>query len=293
MQQKMLAHSRGPQILALLAEYGPLSTKGLETIIRPKISRRRLQEALFRLYEKGLVIKRFEASPFSRQYYELSQTDKVRDEVHKLTGISQDRLIQPYFRSQELLHNEECAFWTFYLKQLFEDAEVIRDFQFSFHKELVQQLMLDRHDANIKPDILLHFYETAETEKFTIAFEVELSRKSDKRLFQKLSTFSNETRIDGVVYLCHRNNLIDTILSIYKSKKQLAKSLRIDHYADLFLLLGDRTFVAESGEPKLLNFNNESVKLTDWVHFFKNHSRLNRAVHHRKVQLVSAGHRAF
>jgi len=168
MNQVSVAHSRAPQILSLLQEYGPLSVKGLETLMRPRIAKRRLQECLLRLYEKGLVIRRFEASPFSRQYYELSQADEMRKEVHKLTGIPPERLLQPYFRSQELLHSEECAFWAHYLKEVFPEAEVVRDFRMKTHNDICNALLVMSDEAFVFPDIVIYFCEKENSDPLAI-----------------------------------------------------------------------------------------------------------------------------
>lgn len=264
-----VAHSRAPQILQLLHEYGPLSVKGLETILRPRIAKRRLQDALLRLYEKGLVIRRFEASPFSRQYYELSQSDQMRDEINRLTGIPTERLFQPYFRSQELLHSEECAFWAYYLKETFPEADVVRDFRIKDHKLICDRLLMDKENIEIFPDIVLYFPKNFETHSVIIPFEIELSRKSDIRLIRKLSKYCNATTSDGVVYLCHKNTVVDTIKSIYK-KSVIQKSLRIGHYGNLFLLFGNRSFNAETLEPKLFNVDSEPVSLKSWVQTLRN-----------------------
>jgi DNA-binding HxlR family transcriptional regulator len=275
MSQLVVAHSRAPQILTLLNEYGPLSVKGLEAIIRPRITKRRMQECLLRLYEKGLVIRRFEASPFSRQYYELSQSDRVRIDIHKLTGIHPDRLIQPYFRSQELLHNEECAYWSVYLKEAFPDADVVRDFRFKEHVEIMSHFLFDQDSLHLCPDIVLFFHETADLPRVAIAIEIELTRKSDQRLYQKFRKYIQTSRTDGVIYLCHRNSLIDAVRSVY-GKHLTEKCVRVDQYRDHFLLLGDRTFDAKTLEPKLLNHQGQGVSLKSWVNILRSDNRYYR-----------------
>lgn len=264
MPQIAVAHSRAPQILHLLYEYGPLSVRGLQTVVRPRITKRRLQECLLRLYEKGLVIRRFEASPFSRQYYELSQADDVRKRINHLTGIPIERLLQPYFRSQELLHNEECAFWSHYLKETFPEADVVRDFRLKEHKEICDKLLLDLHGTEIWPDIVLFIPETFDRHSVAIAFEIELSRKSNARLYRKFKKYMNGTRADGVVYLCHKNTLAETLRSLLVSAKE-AERRYINHYPHLFLLFGDRSFHASKLEPILFNINHEEVPFVDWV----------------------------
>lgn len=264
MYKTIPAHTRGPQILSLLHEYGPLSVKGLETIIRPKMTKRRLQEALLRLYEKGLVIRRFEGSKFSRQYYELSQADRSRDIVHEMTGIERNLLLQPYFRSQELLHNEECAFWSVFLKETFGDADVVRDFNFKHQEELVNLLFITQKEDLLLPDILLHFPKQHDRPRVTIAVEIELSRKSDKRLHQKFKKYMSTTRLDGLIYLCHQNSLIETLQGVY-AKMNRSDFLRIGHYQDNFLLFGNRKFNPETSEPVLFNAINNPVSLKEWV----------------------------
>lgn len=264
MSQVAVAHSRAPQILYLLYEYGPLSVNGLQTIIRPRITKRRLQECLLRLYQKGLVIRRFEASPFSRQYYELSQADSVREEINRLTGIPLERLLQPYFRSQELLHNEECAFWSHYLKETFPEADVVRDFRLKEYKAICDKLLLDEDNADIWPDIVLFFPETFNQHSIAIAFEIELSRKSNARLYRKFKKYMNATRADGVVYLCHKNTLAETLRGLLVNSKQAERNY-INHYPHLFILFGDRSFHAEKLEPILFNMDHEEVSFKTWV----------------------------
>ena len=263
-----VAHSRAPQILSLLNEYGPLSVKGLQTILRPRITKRRLQECLLRLYQKGLVIRRFEAAPFARQYYELSQADSLRKEINRLTGIPQEKLIQPYFRSQELLHNEECAFWAHYLKETFPDADVVRDFKLKDHQDICNKLLIDEANAEIWPDIVLFFPETFERKSIVIAFEIELTRKSNSRLYTKFRKYMNGTRADGVVYLCHKNTLADTLRSIFVSY-QKGQQRFLNHYPHLFILFGDRSIHPERLEPNLFNIYQEEVSFKDWVHTLK------------------------
>lgn len=264
MPQSAVAHSRAPQILFLLYEYGPLSVNGLQTIIRPRITKRRLQECLLRLYQKGLVIRRFEASPFSRQYYELSQADETRQRVNELTGIPLDRLLQPYFRSQELLHNEECAFWARYLKDVFPEADVVRDFRLKEYPDICDKLLIDQENAELLPDIVLFFPETFNSHSVAIAFEIELSRKSNARLYRKFKKYMNATRADGVVYLCHKNTLAETLRSLLINSKEIERRY-INHYPHMFLLFGDRTFHAERVEPILLNVDQEEISFKSWV----------------------------
>ncbi len=268
MAQVNVAHSRAPQILFLLNEYGPLSVNGLQTILRPHITKRRLQECLLRLYQKGLVIRRFEASPFARQYYELSQADSIRKEINRLTGIPLERLIQPYFRSQELLHNEECAFWAHYLKETFPEADVVRDFKLKEYQDICNKLLLDEDNPEVWPDLVLFFPENFQRESITIAFEIELTRKSNQRLYRKFRKYMNGTRIDGVVYLCHKNTLAETLRSIFIHSQ--AKGTRyFNHYPHLFLLFGDRSFNKERLEPNLFNINKEEVSFLDWIQALK------------------------
>jgi hypothetical protein len=274
-EQIAVAHSRAPQILSLLHEYGPLSVRGLQTMIRPRITKRRLQECLVRLYEKSLVIRRFEATPFAKQYYELSQADEVRNEVNRLTGIPKNLLIQPYFRSQELLHNEECAFWACYLKEVFPDADVVRDINLKNYEDIYRLLQIDDENSEFHPDIALYFPESAEQHHVLIPFEIELTRKSDMRLFRKLRRYANATNSDGVVYLCRKNTLASTVSHIFKNDVS-KRSPSISHYAHLFMLFGDRSFHGERLEPNLFNMNGEAVSLKAWVHTLRTHSTSER-----------------
>lgn len=269
--QKIKSYFRSPQVLRLLHEHGPLSHRGLRAILEPPISLRSLQDVTKRLYQKGLLIKRFDYLPYRNLpgVYELPQSDLGRNKISKILKVSPDDLIQPYFKNQELHHSEQCAIWTEYLKKMFPDAEVIRDFKIHKHKLAKDILATDLQEIlEIVPDILLIFKNTQHDLPVSVAIEVELSRKTDKRLIKKLRKYCMGCYLDGVVYVCSKNSLSTTLQSLYKNKLH-AKNLRTGQYGNNFFLFCENKFDAKTCEPKLFNTLNEPVSLQSWVQYFK------------------------
>ena len=101
---------RGPQILLVLAEHGPLSARGLTAILEPAIQRKKLNEVLCRLLRRNLIIK-LHARLFgdSGVFYQINQNPIVWKEISVITGFAAKSLFQPQFRSIELIHSEIIA----------------------------------------------------------------------------------------------------------------------------------------------------------------------------------------
>jgi hypothetical protein len=53
-------YHRGKQILGVLAEYGPLTVRGVEAILEPKMHRKQVRLALKRLHDRGYTRKRYD-----------------------------------------------------------------------------------------------------------------------------------------------------------------------------------------------------------------------------------------
>lgn len=80
--------SRRIQILRALHQHGPLSLKTLKLIVNPPMTDRRIQDATRRLYEKGLIIRRFDSLPRNAgHYFQNSQRSAARRTIGSLLGI--------------------------------------------------------------------------------------------------------------------------------------------------------------------------------------------------------------
>src|ERR1035437_7661091 len=101
---------RGLQILKLLKQHGPLSFRGLLKMIEPKIKDRRLHGSLRILLKNGFIKKRQErVFRGSGVFYQLRQEGVVHDKLSSILKCPPSELLQPFFRSRELMHTEACA----------------------------------------------------------------------------------------------------------------------------------------------------------------------------------------
>ena len=259
------AKDRGRRILQLLKLYGPLSFRGVKAMIEPKMQDRRIHDAIARIYRNGLIEKRQErVFRGAGVFYQLSQHRKSVEKLTDLLQCCSNELKQPYFRSRELIHTEACALWTYQLKTWFPDAIIIRDYQFHSMPVAHEVMLTDRNDFDLRPDILMLLNQDDAKQRVVIAFEIEKSRKSERRLRAKLTKYANETALDGLVYLCDSDEVSEPVRRIYESRI-MKKSNRISHYGENFFLFQNVKSVYETKNP--LTFRNylKPVSFNAWI----------------------------
>jgi DNA-binding HxlR family transcriptional regulator len=290
MSESFQLKNRGIQILKILKDNGPLSFRGLKTIISPEIKDRRLHGSLARLVVKGLVTKRQErVFRGAGVFYQLTQNDSLRERIAFLLGCSTVDLRQPFFRSRELMHTESCALWAHKLQALFPSAKLIRDFQF-YRDDRVHEVMLtQKNEYELLPDLLMILDGTMGGPKVSVAFEIERSRKSKSRILTKLRKYADETVLDGVVYLCESEQISEPVALIYKTKIS-TKSLRISHYGDCFLLLTKQMEASEQEKIKMYTSNGSDVSLEAWIDNFLKIPLTLRRSKNFEVGAVSCSH---
>ena len=122
---------------------------------------------------------------------------------------------------------------------------------------------------NPKPDLLLRVpmknFEVQKNEFARIAIEYERTRKTIKRLQDKLDVYSGMTYLDGMIWLVDDDALATLIKMIYSY--QLKHSLRIDHYFSAFILIGRSGKNIEETLSSLHTIDGKRVKLEDWLHW--------------------------
>lgn len=118
---------------------------------------------------------------------------------------------------------------------------------------------------------------------------MERSLKSRERLMRKLRKYSEETRIDGLIYICDSDDISATLRSVYGAGV-LRQSLRVGHYSENFILFSDG--IARRGErtPRVFNASLESVDLAHWMSSMRSISMLDRRDGNFKLQGAHPGH---
>lgn len=277
MSEKIRPGSRRIQILRILYEHGPLPIRTLLKLIQPPMTERRLQDSIKRLFKNNLVIQKFDTLPRnSGHYYQISQRLPARISIGKLLGLEPTKLLQPHFRGQELTHLETCAIWADRLRLLFPNARVVQDFRFNEDSGIQRVLMSDSADLELKPDLFIQFSEKEGSGRLSVGIEIERTRKTKKRLLNKLRKLSSKTLLDGVIYLCDKDSIRDNLEQIYSSQVR-HRAIRTQHYGANFFLFGSTSLPEDTDYPKLINADGQLVNMKDWVQFLGHQSpRLRR-----------------
>ena len=272
---------RTKEFLRLLKDQGPLTAKAISLMVNPPMRDKKVYEALYRLRKRGLVKLRSEkvvGRPCS--IYQLNQDLRAREITSNLLGVHEDTLLQPHFRYREILHNDGCALLVSNLKKHFPEAIIVRDFEFNT-SSIAQKIMLtNEYDRDLKPDVLLIF-KGHETKRLTsISFEVEKTRKDNKRLKAKLKKYASQSRIDGLVYICDEERIKEALIDNFKYNV-LPKALRIKHYSDYFLMFTDIKNIHINLSDTLYGLNQKTVPTGKWISFLrqvKTNERRNRNI---------------
>jgi hypothetical protein len=262
---QLAGKNRGRSILDLLRRYGPLSFRGVKSMIEPPIKDRRLHDAIARVHRNGFVEKRLErVFRGAGVFYQITQDKKKQTDVASILECRPEDLRQPFFRNRELLHAESCAMWTHSLKSAFPEALIIRDFEFYGNPIAQQVLLTDRNNYELRPDMLMTFVSNSGASLTSVAFEIERSRKSERRLIAKLNKYASETLLDGVVYICDSKQTSEPVRRTYESRI-MERSLRIRHYKEHFLLFQNEEKKVNAVGAQTFNALSKPVSLEKWI----------------------------
>lgn len=264
MTYKVRPYERQPQVLRILLEHGPLSARGLAACLDPPVGERALRYILQRLYRHEILARRHDKVT-GRVFHQIAQNPRARIWAGEILGKAPDLLKQPQFRHAELLHSENCAAWCELLRHLFPTAFVRRDYQLPTDREAQAVLLSRGEEQELMPDILLTVPIGEGRSRIAIALEIERTAKSRKRLTRKLRKYADQTRLDGLIYVCSTASLRDKLVQVYK-EKIAEKSLRISHYATNFFLFADGAMSRSRSELLMFNSAMEDVSLQDWMH---------------------------
>ncbi len=270
------SHERARHILSLLKRHGPLTLATLLQIIEPPMRKRRLRDSLARLIKRNFVQRRYEGQGNARSsFYQLTQEDGFHKKLANYIGGSPDELKQRHFSYRELYHNHDCALIANQLTKLYPDALIVRDFEL-ISSQIAQKLLLynDKLD-DLRPDVMLIFPPTKTSAPLAIAFEIEKTRKSNKRLILKLKKYAQESHVDGVVYICESTRLSEIIRQNYLDRV-LARVSRVKRYRNQFLTFSIPLAQQFSKVSQLINAKCETNSLEEWI--FLIHSIKNETV---------------
>jgi len=258
-----MPYQRRPQVLRLLLEHGPLSARGLSACLSPPVGERALRYILQRLYKREILAHRYDR--VSRHvFHQIAQNPKARILAGEILQVAAEQIEQPQFRHAELIHSEDCAIWCELLRHLFPAAFVRRDYQLAADAEAPALLLTHGEDRELLPDILVTAPIGDGSRRVAFALEIERTAKSEIRLIRKLRKYAEQTRLDGLIYVCDHASLQDKLLQVYKGNVA-ERALRISHYAKNFFLFADGSADRSRGEPLMFNSAWETVSLSEWI----------------------------
>jgi hypothetical protein len=268
---------KGPRVCRLKPLCGPLNAAAIEALLDPPIARRRLNDALSRLIQRGIVVKRFQNlfQTSHDQYYQLSARKECQAEIGDVIGMDPNIFRIPRVRNQDLYHSIGCAHLAESLRKNFPMAEVVREFHLLEHPVgKTTHLSSLEGENQILPDMLLTFPEDEEHREVNIAFEFERSKKAMQRLGRKMYRYASWTRVHGVVWMCEESTIQRDLCKSWNRQKERVPSLsriRFDH----FHLFTTNPKVFHS-EDRMFNAKGDAIRLSHWIDV--NRSKLNHPV---------------
>jgi hypothetical protein len=253
-----------------LIEHGPLTVRGLQSMLLPKISERRLREALGRLEEAGLLSAHddriFGGSPkFYRFHRSLKNLERL-ESAYGLNVQAEDFQV----RERERLHSESCAIWTEYFRRSIPGCEVVRENLYQRNARIQSLLLNDGSIFETRPDLVIFL-----SENVSVAVEIERNRKSTRRLKQKLYRHAAQSRFDGLLYLCTDSDLSEVIRTVYELNVR-KRAMRIRQYGLSFLMFGSIELPTSASAPTLHDAAGNERPIEEWIHFLKSTPMNNR-----------------
>ncbi len=245
-------------ILSALKELGPSTIELLSLVT--EIPKKDLRQAFGLLKKRGLVDMLVGGERLF--FYQLNQSLRAREEAARMIGCGSSELSRPLLRRQDRYHDQWCEFWSWHLRRAFPKVEIVREFQINSTEIAANVLQLKQVDYELMPDFLM-FLPSENGGRVTIAFEIERTRKSEKRLLRKFKRYMEETRVDGLVYVCDSGRLSETIRTLYETKL-LDHSMRVRHYAENFFLFSDSLTGGTRPLESFFNSNAQPTSITSW-----------------------------
>jgi hypothetical protein len=243
---------RGAELIRLLVRHEALSFGGLQTLMVPTITEKRLRDVLARLIKRRLVRRRlFNLFGGSAVFFEIAEP--IRSDLH-IASV----------HSSLLIHNESCSLAVERLGREFPFARFVREHAIPRDEVLRTVMKFKKGTYDTLPDVLMILPSETGPEPIYIAVEIERSIKSVKRLVKKFSKFALRTKLDGVIYLSEDEGVLTTLSDRYQT--DIAPSgLRVKHYRDHFFLTASCPTKQVFELGNLRNSVNTPVSLKHWA----------------------------
>jgi hypothetical protein len=273
---KLYEIKKGKLVLDMLKNYGVLNMKTLSELLPEYKTLRNLKRTIKNLYERKLVVKRFEQINGRKSvFYQINQSPVARKAIGLYLDTHSENLKQRQVSYKELFHEQTVIKLAHYLKTNFPSAIVLRDHEL-INNDLAEKIISGLHSFEvIKPDILFIYNDVANDRQVAIAIEYEKSLKAKSRITQKLNFYTHRTKVDGVLYF-YPESMIDHNLRHIYFNKIIDRSLRIKNYGQHFLLTSKLTNDFNRSFEILKNSTESNYSFKHWIDTLAAHDEYQR-----------------
>lgn len=256
---------KGKLILEALMKYGVMNRRTLQAVVPEIKNSRNFRKTLKNLCDRKLVVKRHDSiGDYIAVFYQLNQKSFIREALAYYLDAQPEQLQQKDLRYKELFHEQILAKIAYYLNKNYPEALILREHELA-KNEKAQKIIsgLDQGDQ-LKPDLLFITSSSDKSRDISVAIEYERTAKSKARMQQKLNFYTQNTRVDGVIYFYSKARIDQNLHELFVDRV-LDNSLRIMHYGKNFLLTSELNDDVEKSMELLKNRNKNYFSFYSWL----------------------------
>ena len=210
------------EVLQLIAKYGVMSSRTVWEALDKRIGYAAVRKLLNKLEDRGLIVRPTEL--FGGQpvhYWMLSREKKALAEIVRLTGLSEDQIVQSKMRYTHFAHEDLCTL--FQLSMLGGDSriKVLRN-KHGLAPELPSHLMSKNIiDQGYCPDLCLGIPQYSDTDwskpsRYAwLAVEIDRSYRTAARLAKRMNVYTKHTLFSGVLYFMPSTGTAKDLQDLY------------------------------------------------------------------------------
>lgn len=265
METKEKPWGRGRQILKLLYEHGPLSSRGLQAIMNPPITKSGVKQAIRCLKRRKLImVNQSGLKSFGANYYQLSVTSETRPEVSRMLGLPMAALEKPQVINPDMGYTQECAVWATWFGIMFDEAKVARDIHYKSDPSFKMPFAMTSVNWRLRPSILMCIPGKVENQIVTVSIDVDKQYPSAERIVEKLKKLRESKALNGCIYIA-RTDIIAGVLSTLRDYKDHRNRSLLSHFDDNFFLFSNGQWSVSEKAPVMVNAYAQPVSLYEWI----------------------------
>lgn len=265
MSEQIKDHERGPQILNLLYEHGPLTTRGMRMMLTPPITKSGVRQAIRILKRKKLIVSSGQSQDlYGTKFYQISLSHDTRPAISKMIGLPAMSLERPHQRNPDMFHSQECAVWSTWFGWMFSEAKVARDIHYKHDQSFQMPFPIDSTNWSLRPDILMRIPSEDGIRTVTIAIDCEKFHYHSGRQAEKLRRLSKVDFLDGVIYFGSVGSIEGTAKSMFPDRGRARDHVK-NCFDKNFFLYSTGAWSMAHKSPIMFDSYLKPISLYDWV----------------------------